>query len=122
MSDDDDDQDADFDFLDDTEAIGSTDVSIDEILLKKRTRQERNRESARECRLRKKIRQTQLIQLIAQKEAENLALRLKLKIGPEAQEKEAEDSLQITARLDSLLKEGASDHDIQRAIQEMQGG
>ena len=122
MSDDDDDQDADFDFLDDTEAIGSTDVSIDEILLKKRTRQERNRESARECRLRKKIRQTQLIQLIAQKEAENLALRLKLKIGPEAQEKEEEDSLQITARLDSLLKEGASDHDIQRAIQEMQGG
>lgn len=76
--------------------------------------------SARESRLRKKQRQAEVLRQIAHYEAENLSLRLKLKIGHEAVKMEENETLQFTAKLESMVKEGASDVDIRTAIQEMQ--
>lgn len=53
-------------------------VEMDE---KRRRRLERNRESARECRKRKKDKLMQLKQSIARLETDNMQLRLKLQIG-----------------------------------------
>eukprot|EP01038_Epipyxis_sp_PR26KG_P014704 gene14704-19762_t len=86
---------------------------------KKRRRLERNRESARECRRRKKEKKIILRQQLAHLEADNLQLRLKLQVGHETSTLE-EKSSYITSSLDSMIKEGASESDIQKAIEELQ--
>lgn len=86
---------------------------------KKRKRLERNRESARECRKRKKEKKLSLRAQLASLEAENLQLRLKLQVGHESTER-ASKSAFITSQLDSMIKEGANETDIHKTIQEMQ--
>ncbi len=94
----------------------SSKVDIDE---KKRKRLERNRESARECRRRKKDKKLELKAQLARLEADNLQLRLKLQVGHETSER-VNKSAFITSQLESMIKEGANEADIQRTIHELQ--
>jgi hypothetical protein len=45
-----------------------------------------------------------------------LQLRLQLKVGPEAIKKEYEESMQITAKLDEMVQNGASEAEINKMI------
>ena len=85
---------------------------------KKKRRLEKNRESARESRRRKKEKKIYLRQQLAQLEADNLQLRLKLQIGQESSNIE-EKSKEITSRLDNLIREGAVELEIENTIQEL---
>lgn len=53
-------------------------------------------------------------------EAENLQLRLKLQVGHDSTNNNDEKSNYISTKLEAMIKEGASDLDIQRAIAEYQ--
>lgn len=86
---------------------------------KKRKRLERNRESAKLCRQRKKERKLNLQEQLLHLEAENLQLRLQLTVGHESTEREHKSNF-ITSQLDSLLKQGAGEAEIQKTIQELQ--
>lgn len=86
---------------------------------KKRKRLERNRESARECRKRKKEKKTTLRQQLALLEADNLQLRLKLQVGHDTSNIQ-EKSKYISTRLEAMIKEGACEVEIQKAIAEYQ--
>lgn len=90
-----------------------------DLLEKKRKRLERNRESARECRKRKKEKKNLLRQQLAHLEADNLQLRLKLQVGHETASHE-DKSAYITAKLDAMIKDGASEIEIQKSIAELQ--
>lgn len=96
--------------------------SSDEKLIdeKKRKRLERNRESARECRKRKKDKATNLKQQITHLEADNLQLRLQLQIGPESIQQEDEKALEITSNIENMIKQGASENEIKNAIAVLQ--
>lgn len=91
--------------------------SLDE---KKRRRLERNRESARECRKRKKDKILTLKQQLALLEADNLQLRLKLQIGPEAAKLRGEKIGEITRKLEKMIHEGNSEVEIMTTITELQ--
>jgi hypothetical protein len=97
----------------------ATDPKAVEILEKKRKRLERNRESARECRKRKKEKKLLLRQQLTMLEAENLQLRLKLQVGHDSANID-EKSNYISAKLGTMMKEGASDLEIQKAIADYQ--
>jgi len=86
---------------------------------KKRKRLERNRESAKLCRQRKKEKRVSLQQELVHLEAENLQLRLQLTVGHESTERENKSAF-ITSQLNTLVKQGANEQDIQRTIQELQ--
>lgn len=91
--------------------------SSDDLLeLKRQRRLERNRDSARECRKRKKDRYEFLKSQLLRLEADNLQLRMKLKIGPESIKRENQEIEEMTAYLDSLLKDGSSEDTIKQAI------
>lgn len=89
-----------------------------ELAEKKKRRLERNRASARECRKRKKEKKLLLRQQLAQLEAENLQLRLKLQVGNEADHHDAQSAI-ITTKLNEMINEGASETDIEKKIQEL---
>jgi hypothetical protein len=95
------------------------DAKTSDQLEKKRKRLERNRESARECRKRKKEKKLMLRQQLAMLEADNLQLRLKLQVGHETNNKE-EKSQYISSKLQTIMKEGATDLQIHEAIAEYQ--
>lgn len=86
---------------------------------RKRKRLERNRESARECRRRKKEKKILLKQQLARLEADNLQLRLKLQVGHDSLAND-EQSNYISTKLDQLMKEGATDLEIQKTIVDYQ--
>lgn len=86
---------------------------------KKRKRLERNRESARECRKRKKLKKDNLKADLARLEGENLQLRLKLQVGHETNDR-ASKSAYITNQLETLVREGGSENDIHNCIRELQ--
>jgi hypothetical protein len=71
---------------------------------KKRRRLAKNRLSARESRRRKKLRREELLQQIAHYEAENLKLRLKLKIGNESRKAELGEANSMTSKLDVMVR------------------
>ena len=71
---------------------------------KKRRRLAKNRLSARESRRRKKLRREELLQQIAHFEAENLKLRLKLKIGNESCKAEVGEANSMTSKLDVMVR------------------
>mmetsp|Transcript_24423 Transcript_24423/g.35890 ORF Transcript_24423/g.35890 Transcript_24423/m.35890 type:complete len:323 (-) Transcript_24423:118-1086(-) len=87
---------------------------------KRKRRLARNRESARECRKRKKEYNQSLFAQLAHLEAENLQLRLKLKIGVDSSTVQDADRDDITSRLNVLLQEGGSEADIKKEIEELQ--
>ena len=80
----------------------------------------RNRDSARECRKRKKDKYEVLRKELVHLEAENLQLRMKLKIGPEFAAEELKEASQFLEHLDGLLTAGATDETIKNAIHEVQ--
>lgn len=87
---------------------------------KKKRRLERNRESARECRKRKKEYGEALRAQLIHLEAENLQLRLKLKIGVDPSKRDNDKAAQITARLNMMLQQECSDAEIKKEIEELQ--
>lgn len=87
---------------------------------KKKRRLARNRESARECRKRKKEYGEGLRAQLIHLEAENLQLRLKLKIGVDPSKRSSDNLTQITSRLNMMLQQDCSDADIRKEIQELQ--
>jgi hypothetical protein len=97
----------------------SSDPKALDLLEKKRKRLERNRESARECRKRKKEKKIQLRNQLALLEADNLQLRLKLQVGHDSTNID-EKSNYISSKLEAMMKEGASDLEIQKTIVEYQ--
>jgi hypothetical protein len=91
-----------------------------ELAEKKKRRLERNRASARECRKRKKEKKLMLRQQLAHLEADNLQLRLKLKVGKEnATSSSTEKSAVITAQLDEMINQGVSESEIVMKLQEL---
>lgn len=86
---------------------------------KKRRRQERNRESARECRKRKKEKKLALTEQLARLEADNLRLRLQLQVGKSSSEVE-EKSADVLSKLESFIKEEANEADIKSALHDLQ--
>lgn len=94
-------------------------IDADDDEHKKLRRLERNRESARESRKRKKDHTDALRAQLTNLEAENLQLRLKLKVGANVTTQE-ENSKMIKAKIDTMLREGSSDTDIKSAIIELQ--
>ena len=90
-----------------------TDLDADQ---KRLRRLERNRDSARECRKRKKDKSELLRQELVQVEAENVQLRMKLKVGPEAAKAENDQVAQFTAQLDVMIHDGASEETIREFI------
>lgn len=89
---------------------------------KKKRRLARNRESARECRRRKKEYADSLITELTALEAENLQLRLKLKIGIDSSTIKDDERDEIINRLDVLLSQGQGnqDHEIRKEIELLQ--
>jgi hypothetical protein len=87
---------------------------------KKKRRLARNRESARECRKRKKEYGEALRAQLIHLEAENLQLRLKLKIGVDPSKQNGDKATQITSRLDKMLQQECSDADIKKEVEELQ--
>ncbi len=71
---------------------------------KKLRRLEKNRESARECRRRKKEHVVELQKQVALLEAENLKLKLQLKVGEESQAQERQEKGRITKKLDDMVR------------------
>ena len=71
---------------------------------KKLRRLEKNRESARECRRRKKEHVVELQKQVAHLEAENLKLKLQLKVGEESQAQERQEKGRITKKLDDMVR------------------
>mmetsp|Transcript_11140 Transcript_11140/g.22615 ORF Transcript_11140/g.22615 Transcript_11140/m.22615 type:complete len:316 (+) Transcript_11140:81-1028(+) len=104
---------------DEASTISYPDPKTMDVLEKKRKRLERNRESARECRKRKKEKKTWLRQQLTLLEADNLQLRLKLQVGHDSTNSE-EKSNYISNKLATMMAEGASETDIQKAIAEYQ--
>lgn len=87
---------------------------------KKKRRLARNRESARECRKRKKEYGEALRAQLIHLEAENLQLRLKLKIGVDRSKHNGDQSALISSRLNTMLEQECSDADIKKEIEELQ--
>lgn len=92
-------------------------LKLQDLAEKKKRRLERNRQSARQCRKRKKEKKILLRQQLAHLEADNLQLRLKLQVGDETNS--LDQSVFITNKLNEMIKEGATDAEIQRTIQEL---
>ncbi|GMH98381.1 hypothetical protein TrVE_jg8789 [Triparma verrucosa] len=85
---------------------------------KKLRRLEKNRESARECRRRKKEAAQNLQRQINRYESENLQLRLQLKIGTEAERQDELDQQKVADGLEEMLRSGASEGEIWASIEE----
>uniref|UniRef100_A0A7S2PBD8 BZIP domain-containing protein n=1 Tax=Leptocylindrus danicus TaxID=163516 RepID=A0A7S2PBD8_9STRA len=88
----------------------------DEINEKKLRRMEKNRESARACRRRKKEAAKELERQIQLLEVENLRLRLQLKIGEEAEDLDKSEEEKVTRELASLISSGASEKEVDESI------
>lgn len=84
---------------------------------KKLRRLEKNRESARECRRRKKEAAQNLQRQINRLESENLQLRLQLKIGDEADRQDEIDQQKVADGLEAMLGSGASEGEIWASIE-----
>lgn len=101
----------------------AADVELEE---KKRKRLEKNRESARECRKRKKDKIDTLRMQLTRLEAENIQLRLKLNTGTEFPENGSKPGApaptkdQIPFQLENMLVSGASDPEIRSTVQHLQ--
>lgn len=78
--------------------------SLPQAFEKKLRRLEKNRESARECRRRKKEHVVELHKQVAHLEAENLKLKLQLKVGEESQAQERQEKARITKKLDEMVR------------------
>lgn len=78
--------------------------SLPQAFEKKLRRLEKNRESARECRRRKKEHVVELQKQVAHLEAENLKLKLQLKVGEESQAQERQEKARITKKLDEMVR------------------
>ena len=59
--------------------------------------------SARECRLRKKLKETEILQQIAFYETENLNLRLKLKLGSDVNKLNETESKNFIKKLETMV-------------------
>lgn len=105
-------------------SAAATEAELEE---KKRKRLEKNRESARECRKRKKDKIDTLRLQLTRLEAENIQLRLKLNTGSEFPDDgvakagaPATSKDQIPFQLENMLVSGASDPEIRSTVQHLQ--
>jgi len=89
---------------------------------KKKRRLERNRESARECRARKKANLLNLHQQLAKLETDNMHLRLQLKATPGSGDAEGSAEMEHSSglSLEEMINQGASEKEIQAAIKQLQ--
>jgi len=89
--------------------------------LKRQRRLEKNRVSARKSRQKKRDRAEALTHKLRVLEAENLELRLSLKVGPEHEQMEVEQSQSLISKLKDTIAEGnARDSDIKGQIESLQ--
>jgi len=83
---------------------------------KRRRRLEKNKIAARECRKRKKEQMEKLEHEIKLLEAENLRLKIKLRVGEEGEEVDEVERGRVCDEIDALLRSNASDADIVAAL------
>ncbi|CAM9262293.1 unnamed protein product [Phaeothamnion confervicola] len=99
---------------------GANQATLQQVISDKRLKRlEKNRESARECRRRKKERTLEVERELARLEADNLALRLQLKIGDEAEELENSRVESIKDKLDSMVNQEVAEGDILSTMEEL---
>ena len=85
---------------------------------KRRRRLEKNKIAARECRKRKKEQMEKLEQEINLLEAENLRLKIKLRVGDEGEQVDEMERERVHNEIDSLLQSGdATDSEISAMIE-----
>ena len=106
--------------------FGSTvEMSANEVLRAKskeevdnrKKRLEKNRQSARLCRLRKKNQVNELQQRVVQLERENMDLRLKLEEQAKTRASEAEEKNTLTKQLVDLLETSGKDEELSKVMQ-----
>jgi len=85
-------------------------------LEKKRLRLEKNRQSARECRKRKREMNLQEQTRIKQLERENAELRLQMKVGNEAIATEEKEKREMIAELEKLIGKKSSEEEIKSKL------
>ena len=80
------------------------------------SRLEKNRQSARDCRRRKKERVKDLEERVKRLERQNRELRVQLKIGRESEEADATEKWRITNQIRELVEKNESDATIAQTI------
>ena len=80
------------------------------------SRLEKNRQSARDCRRRKKERVKDLEERVKRLERQNRELRVQLKIGRESEEADAAEKWRITNQIRELVEKNESDATIAQTI------
>mmetsp|Transcript_35469 Transcript_35469/g.56738 ORF Transcript_35469/g.56738 Transcript_35469/m.56738 type:complete len:267 (-) Transcript_35469:2207-3007(-) len=68
-------------------------------------------------RKRKKEKVNDLEERVNELETENLQLRLQLKVGKETVQRDAQEKLEITQKLDEMIKNGATDEQVQNVLE-----
>lgn len=85
---------------------------MDMLSEKRQQRLKKNRESARECRRRKKEHVHTLEAQLAKLESDNLDMKLKLKVGEEARAREEDEIANIKSQLDQMVTSGEGEGEI----------
>ncbi|KAG9399272.1 hypothetical protein AC1031_012229 [Aphanomyces cochlioides] len=96
--------------------VTSPTYNNDEMNPLRKRRLERNRESARECRRRKRDHILGVEERCKLLEKENMELRSQLKAGKEAMKQEEDEKYQICQELEKMIRDGASENDLAAKI------
>ncbi|RHY02886.1 hypothetical protein DYB25_001194 [Aphanomyces astaci] len=102
--------------LDGAASYENNDISMSSTNPLRKRRLERNRESARECRRRKRDHILGVEERCKLLEKENMELRSQLKAGKEAMKQEEDEKYQICHELEHMITEGASEQDLAAKI------
>ncbi|KAI9907283.1 hypothetical protein PsorP6_004725 [Peronosclerospora sorghi] len=95
---------------------GSDNYRSDRTSLQRKLKLERNRESARECRRRKREHILGVEERCRQLERENMELRGQLKAGKEAIRQEEKEKKRVCEELENMIKRGASEKELAEKI------
>uniref|UniRef100_A0AAV1VG49 BZIP domain-containing protein n=1 Tax=Peronospora matthiolae TaxID=2874970 RepID=A0AAV1VG49_9STRA len=99
-----------------TSSSGSDNSSSDVTTLQRKLKLERNRESARECRRRKREHILGVEERCRQLERENMELRGQLKAGKEAIRQEEKEKNRVCEELEKMIQLGASEKELAEKI------
>ncbi|CAI5716459.1 unnamed protein product [Hyaloperonospora brassicae] len=99
-----------------TSSSGSDNSSSDVTTLQRKLKLERNRESARECRRRKREHILGVEERCRQLERENMELRGQLKAGKEAIRQEEREKNRVCEELEKMIQLGASEKELAEKI------
>lgn len=99
-----------------TASSSGSDNNMDATSLQRKLKLERNRESARECRRRKREHILGVEERCRQLERENMELRGQLKAGKEAIRQEEKEKNRVCEELEKMIQRGASEKELAEKI------